>query len=337
MCEDKSGGRKKIKSKTTLNVFPKKITCLPDFDRWLLFYTVDKNVLQQPTHPHKFRNRGDLICEMEKVESKWWKSFCCLRPFKRFRITLWFLLVIAPHILMWANKKRENRNIIRACRHTDKVWTQSEEYYGRKIIITQCMMKQYDVKRDGEKKIFAWKERWRDFFIFTVRVYLCIWRLLIFEAPSEAARQYFKVCCSYVFSVCCLLGISFLFFFTTITFKSRTTSSCLTHLFIFSRNWIIYLRDFERENKKGKKVDGSKNHQLLPKTFTPSLNLNTVKALSLSPSSSQPLIETLDTSISNFTKHTKKTISCEIEINVSELKWMLRKESALTSCGIMRF
>jgi hypothetical protein len=44
VCEKSS---RKKKSKTTLNVFPKKITCLPDVDGWLLFYMVDKRVLQQ--------------------------------------------------------------------------------------------------------------------------------------------------------------------------------------------------------------------------------------------------------------------------------------------------
>lgn len=79
----------------------------------------------------------------------WWKS-CFLWAFKRFRITLWFLLVIAPHILMWANKWRErkNRNKYYPPTYRQSVNNEWKKNHNNSV----CMMKQYKVKEKNVKR-----------------------------------------------------------------------------------------------------------------------------------------------------------------------------------------
>lgn len=105
---------------------------------------------------------------------------------------------------------------------------------------------------------------------------------------------------------------------------SSSTSSCLTHLFIFSRK--IGLSTFEDGKIKEKMTAAKTNYY----KNTSSLNLNTVKALR-SPSPPHVhvftrlyVIEGFWYSISRIRKsNTEENLesrSCEMEINVSELK-----------------
>lgn len=139
------------------------------------------------------------------------------------------------------------------------------------------------------------KRKVKRFFIFTVRGFTCM-RLLIF------AFFCWCLCCSGYFKVCCInvprlpiFSASFLCFFSHRT----STSSCLTHLFIFSRNWIIYLR--ETEGRKWWQQKPSTTTKIT-ETFTPSLNLNTVKALTLLSILFWLVIEGLETTLASSHK-----------------------------------
>lgn len=151
------------------------------------------------------------------------------------------------------------------CRHTDKVWTQSEEYYGGKNHNNSVyLMKQYE-REERREKSRNMKRKVKRFFIHSPGTALpvYIWRLLILLLlRCLCCSRYFKVCCAVCkigpLSISFLLGILFV---ASSSLRHGSTSSCLTHLFIFSRNWIIYLR----VEAKKEENNGNRNHQLLQK------------------------------------------------------------------------
>jgi hypothetical protein len=157
---------------------------------------------------------------------------------------------------MWANKRGESEstrtgiNIIRPSTYRQSVNNEWKNIMEKKIIIIYCVWWSNITKK-------IWKERWRDF--FTVRRFTCIRRLLIFAFCRCLCWGwwYFKVCCVDKFYP------SSRYPFILLSFPSlslaSSTSSCLTHLFIFSRK--IGLSTFEDRKMKGRwrKNDGSKN------------------------------------------------------------------------------
>jgi hypothetical protein len=169
-----------------------------------------------------------------------------LWAFERFRITLWFLLVIAPHILMRANKWRESEsertgiNINQPSTYRQSVnneWKNIME--KKKIIIIYCVWWS-NITKEGKKNMKRKVKR----FLFTVQRFTCIRRLLIFASADACveAGWYFKVC--YVDEFIPFSRYPFILSSFSILSLSSVFNIIIPYpsVYFFSKNWIIYLR-----------------------------------------------------------------------------------------------
>lgn len=188
---------------------------------------------------------------------------------------------------MWANKlvRARNRNI---CRHTDIVWTQSEEYYGEKIIIIQCMMKQYKFEAKRKEKI--WKERWRlkRFFsqsgslpVYEIIINFCFLLMLVLFGTLKCAVWRIHSSRSVQPSPTMCSGYPFYASHSSLSplYLQESNLQPYPSVYVFSSRE-IGLSTLEYEAQATKIINYSGNIKQ-PRGLLQSLNLNAVKALTL--------------------------------------------------------